>query len=293
MRLLINRVSYYILAVFIIIAWVLIGQKVQTITNEVDVIKTYGDNSIISDSGLLWLVNKDNLLTCEYIPSNLVSHNGIFLQAPALFAYNEMLAAMNADGIYGLKLASAYRSYDYQKNLFSNRVDELISKGHTHIAAYELAAETIQPPGASEHQTGLALDVTIAGDLTQDFGNTSAGKWIAENAHNFGFIIRYPYAKTDITHITYEPWHLRYVGVPHAQIINDNDLTLEEYASFILYIGAYLVWKEPGLSLEYFVVIYNYDWPYNISREIGDISSIKPSDGVGYIITIKGSYKTY
>jgi len=259
---------------------------------EAEVVEVYSAIHV-HDSGLLWLVNQDNPLPSEYTPSNLVSHNGIFLQAPAHTAYNQMLAGMKADGIMGLQLASAYRPYEYQRNLFTVRVSELVAEGHSPDPAAILAAETLQPPGASEHQTGLALDVTVTGDLTLSFGETLAGIWLAENAHRFGFIIRYPYAKTEITQITYEPWHLRYVGLPHAVIIRDNNLTLEEYAGFISKAGAYIVWAEPHASRAYYLVIHSNTRPESLPNEVIAISSDRAGEGAGYIITLRGVYTTY
>ena len=87
------------------------------------------------------------------------------------------------------------------------------------------------PPGASEHQCGLAVDVRTEAHASLNFIKSEAGKWLAKNAHQYGFIIRFPYWAEDVTGVTYEPWHLRYVGVPHAQIIYRSKIVLEEYAS--------------------------------------------------------------
>ena len=115
---------------------------------------------------------------------------------------------------------SAYRSEDDQRALYARFV-----KAYGRDVAATLAA----PPGTSEHQTGLALDVGLVG-LPDDqvFGGTPASRWVADNAHRFGFILRYPPAKAAITGYANEPWHLRYVGVDLATVLHDNGLTMEE-----------------------------------------------------------------
>jgi len=301
-----GKASFYIVAILIVIAWILIGQMFQVsafedvVVNKTIVPENHsitspyqGYGEAIFDSGLLWLVNQDNPLPTGYSPNNLVSHDGIQLQAPAHTAFKEMLDAMKSDNIWGLKLASAYRSYEYQYNLFSTKVTGLVANGMNHEEATLAAAQILQPPGASEHQTGLALDVTVAGDLTSDFGKTTAGIWIAKNAHRFGFIIRYPYAKTEITQITYEPWHLRYVSVPHAEIIMENNLTLEEYAGFIAGLEGYIVWDNDKDSRVYYIVVFSDVWVESIDREVVSISSVSYGDASGYIITLRGVYRNY
>lgn len=118
---------------------------------------------------------------------------------------------------FSLPLNSAFRSFSYQKNLYNS------------YAAIDgvAAADTYSArPGHSEHQTGLAFDI---GNISDSFGDAGAGKWIAENMADYGFILRYPKGKEYITGYKYEPWHVRYVGVQHAQKIFASGLTLEEY----------------------------------------------------------------
>jgi len=237
------------------------------------------------DTGLLWLVNHENPLPPGFTPQNLVTHQGIRLHHAAYIAYGQMLAAMNAEGgTYGLQLISAYRPYEYQRTLFDNKVRGLISQGHSGATAEDLATKSLQRPGSSEHQTGLALDVTVSGYLTQDFAATKAGQWLATNSYRFGFIIRYPQHKTEVTQIIYEPWHLRYVGIPHARIIWENGLTLEEYASFIAS-GPYIQWQGNNKSRSYFLVMYTEFWPESPLPNLINISSIRPGGRGGYILT--------
>jgi len=188
-------------------------------------------------AGLLWLVNTDHPLPATFEPRTLVDVGNQRIDSRAAEAYAQLTAAMQAEkaeaGSQALYLYSAYRSFDRQKALYAEKTRQYISRGFSRSEAADLAAQSVQPPGASEHQTGLALDVSSTGALNQAFGGTPAGEWLAANAHRFGFIIRYPQSKVHTTHIIYEPWHLRYVGTPHAQIMHERDLTLEEYADFL------------------------------------------------------------
>lgn len=127
--------------------------------------------------------------------------------------------------MHGIELAavSGFRSYERQAAIFANAVQR---KGE--VEANRVSAR----PGQSEHQTGLAMDVSSASvgyALVEAFGETVEGKWLAQNAPKYGFIIRYPKGKEHITGYRYEPWHLRYVGVEHAMKISQRGLTLEEY----------------------------------------------------------------
>jgi len=238
------------------------------------------------DSGYLRLVNRDYKLRSDYKPVNLVDYGGIKLHSAALNAFLQMQEAMKTDRIYNLRLQSAYRAYDYQYAIFSRKVQELQAKGYSKLEAERKASLSIHPPGASEHQLGLALDVSIDGKLTQAFGETSAGKWLEEHSHNYGFIIRYPNSKTDITKIVYEPWHLRYVGVPHATIIKDLELSLEEYLLWIKQVQMYIFWGE---DREYYLLHYSKDLPPALLPGIIDVSSINPNENE-YIVTMRKIY---
>jgi len=282
-------VYYYILAVLILFAWILILRFVavadETSGAGVQVWRNIDTSIPHTDSGLLWLVNQSYSLPPTFTPQNLATYQGVRMHASAHAAFTQMLAVMQAEGgIHDLQLVSAYRPYDYQRNLFDKKVGELISQGHSAAAADELASKSLQRPGASEHQTGLALDVTVSGYLTQDFAATAAGQWLAVNSHRFGFIIRYPRHKTEITQIIYEPWHLRYVGIPHAQIMWENGITLEEYAQFIAS-GPYINWCDSNERRAYYLVTYSEIWPEKPPAGLIDISSAR--HGGGYIMTLR------
>jgi D-alanyl-D-alanine carboxypeptidase len=123
-----------------------------------------------------------------------------------------------------LYAVSGYRSYQRQADIFARNSAQ-------NPEANRFSAK----PGQSEHQTGLAMDLTnsagVNKQLSQDFGETKEGKWLKEKAWQYGFIIRYPSGKEDLTGYSYEPWHVRYVGKEAAQIIKDKGLVLEEYVA--------------------------------------------------------------
>lgn len=175
---------------------------------------------------ILVLVNYENPISTQYKPSDLVVPNIPFsfkeddpkkqMRQIASKAIEEMFEEASKGGVklYGV---SGYRSSERQKQIFDNRVEAVgINKAKEYVAL----------PGESEHQTGLAMDI---GNLEANFGESKEGKWLRDNAHNFGFIIRYPKGKEHITRINYEPWHFRYVGVESASTIYSKELTLEEY----------------------------------------------------------------
>lgn len=151
--------------------------------------------------------------------------------APAL---REMLAAAKADG-YSLTIISGYRTIERSRILYQNKVQEYKNAGYSDADAKVEAAKWVAPPGTSEHHTGLAADIISSdyynkySDLVEEFENEPEAIWLRENAPRFGFILRFPKDKEEITGIHYEPWHFRYVGVEAAQAITDQGLCLEEY----------------------------------------------------------------
>lgn len=176
------------------------------------------------------LVNKENLLDDTFVPENLVFSEIEFLSyietrnltQEAADAAKMMFDAAKVDGITLLG-ASGYRSYDIQVSLFNGRAAEV---------GEEAASLYTAPPGASEHQTGLALDILGADYqfLDDGFDQSESFKWLADNCAKYGFILRYLKGKEDITGFGYEPWHFRYIGDSEiAQEIMDKGITLEEY----------------------------------------------------------------
>jgi len=144
-----------------------------------------------------------------------------------------LFAAATADGI-SLTLRSAYRSVERQNELFYGNISRLENEGNTREQAVYLTEMYFARPGHSEHHTGLAVDILSPAHpyFTEAFENTPAFTWLSENAHLFGFILRYPRDRRDITGITYEPWHFRYVGLEAAEEIFQTGWTLEEFLFF-------------------------------------------------------------
>ena len=171
------------------------------------------------------LVNKFNYLDNNYIPENLelldnsYAKSGIYLVKEAKDNIERLISDAKNDGM-NIRVISAYRSYSYQENLYNNYVkNDGVENADTYSAR----------PGYSEHQTGLVVDVTRAFDDFNNFENTNEYSWMLENAHNYGFILRYPKDKEDITTYSFEAWHYRYVGVELAQKIKASNLTFDEY----------------------------------------------------------------
>lgn len=184
----------------------------------------------VTDDWLL-LVNKTHPLSKDYVPKDTVrikycvgnhAESMRYMRALPAEYFHEMIEAAAAAG-YEIGIRTAYRSYEQQYNIFWNYVAQ-----DGEAAANKYSAR----PGQSEHQTGLCADVTspsVEYKLTTDYGQTQEGIWLRENAHYYGFIIRYPLGKENITGYQYEPWHVRYVGEKAATEIFEADLTLEEY----------------------------------------------------------------
>ncbi len=160
------------------------------------------------------IVNKTNPLPKTYSKGE---------DPEARAAFEEMAAGAEKDG-FTLVAFSGYRSYEYQTTLYNNYI-----KRDGKEAADRYSAR----PGYSEHQTGLSYDIGEKGRedlwLTSEFGESPAGQWLVKNAHKYGFILRYPEGKEDITGYMYESWHFRYVGVELATAIYEENTTLEEY----------------------------------------------------------------
>ncbi len=177
------------------------------------------------------LVNKEYLLSSKYIPYMVepdveIYHKGInerrYLQPIAATALEEMFAAAELDG-YHLVLRCGFRSYKLQKSIYSWN---LKTYGYYEVTRYHAL------PGTSEHQTGLAVDLCCeATDYKNNYDilKTPEYAWLLENAHLYGWILRYPEDKTEITGYNFEPWHFRYVGIELATYLKEQDLVLEEY----------------------------------------------------------------
>ena len=156
-----------------------------------------------------------------------VKDKNVTLDTSIVEPFNQMMDDFYARyHIRDVIVLSGYRSYDYQENLLQN---EIANKGEAE------ACQWVAQPGNSEHHTGLAFDLSIYHDDGTSAEYTGAGKysWINENACLYGFIVRYDAGKRDITGISYEPWHFRYVGVPHAYVMDKKGFCLEEYIEYL------------------------------------------------------------
>ena len=184
----------------------------------------FGVDSTRYKGGIL-LVNEDNPLSADYVPEALVNlyeerhsfrlaRSDIYVTRETYEAMEKMFAAAEDDNVNGFIVTSGYRDYQRQKEIFE-----------------ESEPGDAQPPGASEHQTGLCFDVTT--ETNDGFESTEQYAWLRAHAHEYGFIQRYPANKAHITGISYEPWHYRYVGVKAATAIREQDITLEEYVGAV------------------------------------------------------------
>ena len=146
----------------------------------------------------------------------------------------EMMDACN-DVCPRVCVLSGYRSVTSQEKLFKKQVDKNLKKGYSQEEAERLAAQVVAVPGTSEHHSGLAVDIidTRLWALEEEQEDLPAQQWLMEHCWEYGFILRYPKDKTDVTGIIYEPWHYRYVGKELAKELHDLDLTLEEYLTML------------------------------------------------------------
>lgn len=177
------------------------------------------------------MVNANNPLPKGYVPeTEKINSTGHMFDTRAAAALKKMLSDGNETGLE-LMVCSAYRSNERQTKLFNEMKDGYIAKGMTEQEAYDKTRTIRAIPGTSEHETALAADIVSVNYQTLDngFEKTPEFKWLYENCAEYGFILRYPRDKTNITGTIYEPWHYRYVGVDMAKEIMSQSICLEEY----------------------------------------------------------------
>ena len=188
-----------------------------------------------NDERYLILINKSNTIDESYTPETLVkvkdTHKDIELSKTAEMALEAMFKEMRARGYKNVFVTSAYRSYSYQSSLFNNYISEEMARGLSYEKAKEKVLTYSAYPGTSEHHTGLCVDLMTNSmtELDESFADDPVYDWLLENAWKFGFILRFPKDKTDITGYSFEPWHYRFVGREHAYKIYSQGLCLEEY----------------------------------------------------------------
>lgn len=182
------------------------------------------------DDWQLILINKQHAVPDDYDFNIAQLYSNIACDERVLTDLVNMLDASRKDGV-DLFVCSAYRDVNRQQVLFEKKINMYMQRGLSYTESYEITSQSVTVPGASEHQIGMAFDIVTRNyqQLNSGFGETQAGKWLKDNCADYGFILRYPEEKEDITGITYEPWHFRYVGVESAKYIMENGITLEEY----------------------------------------------------------------
>lgn len=186
----------------------------------------YVDYKTVEDpNNILVLVNKYNKLADDYKPDDLERINtnysvrNLYLRKDAKEAFEALCRDASSLGL-SIRAISSYRTFDYQKGLYDNYVS---------VNGVEEADTYSARPGFSEHETGLATDVMGSNGNYTRFAETNEYTWVVNNAHNYGFVIRYPENKENITKYKFESWHLRYVGKDAATYMYENNLCLEEY----------------------------------------------------------------
>jgi len=192
----------------------------------------------VNNDALPWnliLVNRYNALDADFQPQLTSIGGGHYFDARAAHMLTQMLESAREEGLSPV-VVSSHRSVARQRTLFDNQVQRQINSGLTYDAAFDAARRVVAYPGTSEHNLGLAVDITSVDHpgLTASFGRTAEGIWLAQNSHRYGFVLRYPYDAQDITNIIYEPWHFRYVGVEHAARMFEQGVVLEQYVEWYL-----------------------------------------------------------
>lgn len=177
------------------------------------------------------LVNKDNPLPEDYNVELITMPDKVNRAAEEAYEpLCDMLSAGRREGL-SFEICSSYRDVERQRELFEEDVAVLMQSGYSYKEAYEEVSKETMPPGCSEHSTGLAFDIVALNYqiLDEKQEKTAENQWLQEHCAEYGFILRYPKGKEDITAISYESWHFRYVGKEAAEYIMENGITLEEY----------------------------------------------------------------
>jgi len=239
--------------------------------NYLNLVSIYVDD--ILDTRYLELINHNYAI--QHLPptDNLrlawptlpVSHiEGLYLHQTALYATAKLIAAAREYGITSLFVSSGFRNLEHQQRLFEN--------GNPNY---------VMPPSHSEHHTGLAVDILATGIAMQHLGDFAEGIWLAQNSYKFGFILRFPQNRQYITGISFEPWHFRYIGRPHAYFINNNNLVLEEYLHLLRKHGSLQI----NFNDEIYYILHQIPENGMIYIPYGFIFSISSDNLGGYIVT--------
>ncbi len=186
------------------------------------------------DDWRLILVNYEHPIPDDWTVDLAMTRYGYEVDARITDAVDELITAAANDGV-SLIICYGYRTIEQSQQLFEKQINKQLALGLSQEEAVIEARRWVAPPGTSEHHTGLALDIVTPAHqvLNHAFAATDAGQWLAAHSWEHGFVIRYPEDKQDITGITYEPWHVRYVGIEHAAAMHANNECLEEYVAQI------------------------------------------------------------
>ncbi|MCR5278087.1 MAG: M15 family metallopeptidase [Lachnospiraceae bacterium] len=204
----------------------------------IDEIEVDADTDIVGDTSsfdknawYLILVNKTHPIPDDYKVKLATIKGNLQCDERVLKPLLDMLNAAKKDGV-NIYVTSPYRSGELQQTLFNKRIRILMENhGYSYVDAYKAVSQKVIVPGTSEHQLGMCFDIVTDYHKTLDFefANTQAGKWLVKHCAEYGFILRYPRGKEDITGIEFEPWHFRFVGVEAAEYIMEHGITLEEF----------------------------------------------------------------
>lgn len=189
-------------------------------------IKNYQSN----DDELLTLVNSENTIPEDWKVDLVRLNNNQLVDRRIYKDLTAMLKVAKSEGL-NLLICSSYRTNEKQEQLYQNKVNNYLKQGYSKQEAYDKAAFWVARPKTSEHQLGFAVDIVSINNQRLDHSQekTAEQQWLIQNSWRYGFILRYPTRKNDITKVGYEPWHYRYVGKKHAKKINELGVCLEEY----------------------------------------------------------------
>ena len=172
------------------------------------------------------LVNKNHIIPDDYEVELTTLSNGVQVDSRIYPELQRMFDDMRSEGVYPV-VGEGYRSHEQQKQMMQDKIDAYRAEGYSKVVAKHQAKKYVAKPGYSEHELGIALDINASAD--SETTHDEVYQWLYNNAYKYGFILRYPEGKEDITGIDYEPWHYRYVGKEAALEIYESGLTLEEY----------------------------------------------------------------
>lgn len=208
----------------------LLGASSVAGTNLSDDMRPRPNETAGADDWMLLLVNSSNPVPDDWSIQTVELRNGFQVDERCYPDLQDMMDACREDGLDPL-ICSAYRTQEYQEKLYRNQIGKQMALGYSREVAETEAARYVAVPGTSEHQLGLAVDIVDTGyQLLDDAqADTDVQKWLMEHSWEYGFILRYPEGKSEITGIAYEPWHYRYVGRENAEQIYRAGVCLEEY----------------------------------------------------------------